>query len=64
MGNTDHERGHPTHLLSEEDGVVYVEYVSITLLIGIIVSAALILVGVPLLNNFQNTQLFLISPVP
>ena len=50
--------------VSPGDGAVYVEYVSITLLIGVIVSAALILVGVPLLNDFQNTQLFIISPVP
>ncbi len=71
MGTQDSNRGQPTlhetqdrNLLSEEDGAVYVEYISITILVGILAAAALILVGVPLLQNFQNTQLFLISPLP
>ena len=71
MGTEESNRGQPTlypsgqrQLLSEEDGAVYVEYISITILVGILASAALILVGVPLLQNFQNTQLFLLSPLP
>ena len=51
-------------VLTEEDGAVYVEYISIVLLVGILASAALILVGVPVLQNFQNTQLFLLAPLP
>lgn len=54
----------PRSVLSEEDGAVYVEYISLTLLIGILASAALILVGVPVLQHFQNTQTFLLSPLP
>ena len=64
MGIQNHDRGLPTRLLSEEDGAVYVEYISITLLVGILASAALMLVGVPILENFQNTQTFLLSPIP
>ena len=71
MGTEESSRGRPHSaktpnrpLLSEEDGAVYVEYISITLLVAILASAALILVGVPLLQNFQNTQLFLLSPLP
>ena len=71
MGTEESNRGLPTlhqgrrrDLLSEEDGAIYVEYISITILVGLLASLALILVGVPLLQNFQNTQLFLLSPLP
>ncbi len=74
MGN---ERGRETHageaaLLNGEDralahderGAAYVEYITLVILVGVIAAAALITVGVPLLNDFQLTQTILGAPVP
>lgn len=52
------------HLHADEGGAVYVEYVSLTVLVGLLAAAALILVGAPLLEKFQATQLILAAPVP
>ncbi len=56
--------GHLQLLHVDEDGAVYVEYLSLTVLVGLLAAAALILVGAPLLENFQATQLILAAPVP
>ncbi len=48
----------------DEGGAIYVEYISLTLLVGILAAAALVLVGAPLLESFQATQLILAAPVP
>ncbi|HJK94865.1 MAG TPA: hypothetical protein RMH85_12730 [Polyangiaceae bacterium LLY-WYZ-15_(1-7)] len=44
--------------------MAYAEYIIIVILIGIVVSIALIAVGVPLLRSFRLTQLFLGAPIP
>ncbi|MDH5490818.1 MAG: hypothetical protein OEY14_02480 [Myxococcales bacterium] len=51
-------------LLSDRGGAVYAEYVIVTLLVGIGVSAAIIGVGVPLLESFRMTQAFLGASIP
>lgn len=51
-------------LLSDNSGVIYVEYIVLVLLIGILVALALIAVGVPLLESFLMTQSFLGAPIP
>ncbi|MEM1418825.1 MAG: hypothetical protein AAGH15_28275 [Myxococcota bacterium] len=60
--------GKPARSLADlrrsEEGVAYAEYVTIVLLVGIGVSAALIGVGIPLLRAYRLTQIFLGAPVP
>lgn len=51
-------------LLRDRAGAVYTEYILIVILIGIIVSAALIAIGVPIWRAFRMTQLFLGAPIP
>ncbi|NOY90421.1 MAG: hypothetical protein GXP55_04355 [Deltaproteobacteria bacterium] len=51
-------------LLRDEDGAVYVEYIVLTLFVGIGFSAAVMAIGVPLLESFRMTQIFLAVPIP
>lgn len=51
-------------LLRDEDGAVYVEYIVLTILVAVGVSGAVIAVGVPLLEAFRMTQVFLGAPIP
>jgi Flp pilus assembly protein TadG len=51
-------------LLGDRSGVIYVEYIVLVLLIGILVALAIIAVGVPLLESFRMTQSFLGAPIP
>jgi len=51
-------------LLTDNSGVIYVEYIVLVLLIGILVALALIAVGVPLLESFLMTQSFIGAPIP
>ena len=51
-------------LVEDVRGAVYTEYILIVMLIGLIVSAALIAIGVPIWRAFRMTQLFLGAPIP
>jgi Flp pilus assembly pilin Flp len=51
-------------LVEDIRGAVYTEYILIVMLIGLIVSAALIAIGVPIWRAFRMTQLFLGAPLP
>ncbi len=51
-------------LIEDEGGAVYFEYITLVFVIGLIVSAALIAVGVPLVEGFRNMQVFSASPIP
>ncbi len=51
-------------LAEDVRGAVYTEYILIVMLIGLIVSAALIAIGVPIWRAFRMTQLFLGAPIP
>ena len=51
-------------LLDDESGAVYVEYVALTLLVAFGAAAAIVAVGVPLLESFRMTQAFIGAPVP
>lgn len=51
-------------LLEDEGGAAYLEYLTITILVGFLAATALVAVGVPLLESFQYTQLFLAAPIP
>lgn len=51
-------------LLDDEEGAVYVEYISLIILVSIGAAAAIVAVGVPLLESFRMTQAFLGAPVP
>ncbi len=58
-------RRRPTReLLGDDSGVIYVEYIVLVLLVGILVALAIIAVGVPLLESFRMTQSFLGAPIP
>jgi len=60
-------RGRPARfveLLEDRSGVIYVEYIVLVLLVGILVALAIISVGVPLLESFRMTQSFLGAPIP
>jgi len=54
----------PRNLLADEGGAIYVEYIILTLFVAIGFSVAVIGIGVPLLQMFRMTQLFLAAPVP
>ncbi len=56
--------GSPPRLLRDEDGAVYVEYIVLTLFVGIGFSAAVMAIGIPLLESFRMTQIFLAVPIP
>lgn len=51
-------------LLADEGGAVYVEHIVLTLLVAIGFSAAVIAIGVPMLESFRMTQIFLALPLP
>ena len=51
-------------LLEDTGGAVYVEYIVLTLLVAVGFSAAVIAIGVPLLESFRMTQIFLAVPFP
>lgn len=51
-------------LVEDVRGAVYTEYILLVMLIGLIVSAALIAIGVPIWRAFRMTQLFLGAPIP
>lgn len=51
-------------LLQDEGGAVYVEYIVLVLLVAVGFSAAVMALGVPLLQSFRMTQLFLGLPIP
>jgi Flp pilus assembly pilin Flp len=56
--------GRAMTLVDDVRGAVYTEYILIVMLIGLIVSAALIAIGVPIWRAFRMTQLFLGAPLP
>ena len=51
-------------LVTDQRGAVYTEYIIIVMVIGLIVSAALIAIGVPIWRAFKMTQLFIGAPLP
>ena len=51
-------------LLADEAGAVYVEYIVLVLMVGVLVAAAILAIGVPLLESFRMTQTFLGAPIP
>lgn len=63
-GSPPSATGPLARLSGDPRGVAYAEYIIIVILIGIVVSIALIAVGVPLLRSFRLTQLFLGAPIP
>lgn len=50
--------------VEEEGGAVYVEYITLVVTMGIIIALAIISLGVPLLNTYRMTHVFLGAPVP
>jgi heme/copper-type cytochrome/quinol oxidase subunit 2 len=50
--------------VEQEEGAVYLEYITIVITMGIVIALAVISLGVPLLNTFRMTQVFLGAPVP
>ncbi|MCB9599589.1 MAG: hypothetical protein H6721_29385 [Sandaracinus sp.] len=56
--------GRAVALATDVRGAVYTEYILIVMLIGLIVSAALLAIGVPIWRAFRMTQLFLGAPIP
>jgi len=61
----DVPRGKHVHgLLGDEEGAIYVEYIVLTLLIAVGVSAALLAIGLPMVESFRTTRLFLAMPIP
>jgi hypothetical protein len=58
------DAGRALTLVEDVRGAVYTEYILIVMLVGLIVSAALIAIGVPIWRAFRMTQLFLGAPIP
>ena len=55
---------HGSRLLSDAAGVVYAEYVIVLMLVGLLVAAAVLWLGIPLLESFRMTRAFLGAPLP
>jgi Flp pilus assembly pilin Flp len=50
-------------IVADEAGVVFVEYVVLVALVGIVVAVAIVLIGLPMLAQYQHMQAVLTSPV-
>lgn len=57
-------RNHRTSLLDDTSGAVFVEYVSVLLLVGTITAAATYSLGRPLVDYYRFAQLILALPFP
>lgn len=53
-----------SRLVSDTSGVVYAEYVIVLMLVGLLVAAAVLWLGVPLLESFRMSRAFLGAPIP
>jgi Flp pilus assembly pilin Flp len=51
-------------VLSDSSGAVFVEYVVVLALVTLVGAGAIALVGVPLLESYQLTQLLITLPIP
>lgn len=60
----DAVRAKPSDERTEEEGAVYVEYVTLVFFVGIITAAALITVGAPLLRSYRFAQVIIGAPIP
>ncbi len=57
-------RNHRISLLDDTTGAVFVEYVSVLLLVGTITAAATYSLGRPLVDYYRFAQLILALPFP
>jgi Flp pilus assembly pilin Flp len=51
-------------LLAAEEGAVFVEYLTITLLVAIVCAAATLTLGDPLLRRYRMQQAVIVMPIP
>lgn len=51
-------------LIRDERGIAFTEYLLLVILVGVLVSASLIAVGVPIYRAFHFSQVVLGAPVP
>ena len=58
------EKAERRPLAGDEGGVAYVEYIVLVMLVGVLVAAAILAVGLPLLEHFRMTQSVLGAPIP
>ena len=58
------QRNHRNSLLDDTTGAVFVEYVSVLLLVGTITAAATYSLGRPLVDYYRFAQLILALPFP
>ena len=59
---TQKKLGHA--LVSDTDGAVFVEYLTLTLLVAVLCAAATATLGVPLLRLFRFQQAVVAVPIP
>lgn len=57
-------RAAPASLLEDERGIAFTEYLLLVIVVGILVSASLLAVGVPIFRAFRFSQIVLGAPVP
>lgn len=50
-------------LVAHQRGVVFVEYLVLVALVGIVVATGIVLIGLPMLAHYQHMQAVLASPV-
>lgn len=60
----DAVRAKPAKERTEEEGAVYVEYITLVFFVGIITASALLSVGVPLLRSYRFAQVIIGAPIP
>ncbi len=51
-------------LLSDRGGAIYVEYVTLLVLVSLIAAAAIAAVGAPMVNTYRFAQYVLGAPLP
>ncbi|MDH5492199.1 MAG: hypothetical protein OEY14_09610, partial [Myxococcales bacterium] len=62
MMNSDHIQ--PSTLLRDERGIAYTEYIIVTLMVSLGGAAAIVSLGLPLLELFHYVSSMILLPIP
>ncbi|MCB9666537.1 MAG: hypothetical protein H6715_00220 [Myxococcales bacterium] len=60
-------RGAPrflTRLCTDADGALFVEYISLVVLVTLIAALSVAALGIPLIRQYELTKLLLTAPIP
>lgn len=57
-------RARVRQLIKDTSGTVYVEYVTLLVLVSLVLSASIAAVGAPMVNTYRYSQYVLAAPLP